>query len=162
MTNTTAGAGQSPGYQYHPDGAVPTGDAVFVFGSNLAGRHGAGAAKAAREQFGARYGVGAGPTGRTYAIPTKDGRGNADLKAPSQVLPLSVVAEHVSRFIDYARAHPELSFFVTRVGCGLSARPDSDVAPLFAGAPPNCSFATEWRSHLEPASRPAPARARPR
>lgn len=162
MTNSPGVAPGATALSFHRDGSAPDAGAVFVFGSNLAGRHGAGAAKAAKERFGAIYGVGAGPTGRAYAIPTKDGRGNADLKSPDQVLPLPVVAAHVRRFVDYATQHPELRFFVTRVGCGLSGRLDSEVAPLFAGAPPNCSFAIEWRSHLEPSGRPAPARPRPR
>lgn len=85
---------------------------IFVFGSNLAGRHGKGAALYARQHFGAKYGVGVGPTGQCYAIPTKD----KDLR----VLPLIVIKQHIADFIDYAEAHPELEFILTPVGTGLA------------------------------------------
>lgn len=51
---------------------VPDGSTVFVFGSNPGGVHGAGAAKTARDMFGAQTGVGEGMTGNAYALPTKD------------------------------------------------------------------------------------------
>lgn len=101
--------------------------AIFVFGSNLAGRHGKGAALAARRQYGAEYGVGVGLTGDAYAIPTKS--------ATLTTLPLAHIAGHVDDFLAYARAHPELTFNVTRVGCGLAGYTDAQIAPLFAGAP---------------------------
>jgi len=95
---------------------------VFVFGSNLRGRHGAGAAKQALK-FGARMGQGRGFCGQTYAIPTK-GRN-------MEVLPLWRIERAVSRFLDYAWRHPELEFLVTRVGCGLAGYKDKDIAPMF-------------------------------
>ena len=105
---------------------------IFVFGSNLAGRHGAGAAKHAHKHFGAVYRVGKGPTGRAYAIPTKDEQLN--------VLPFPQIRRHVKDFIKYAKKHPELTFFVTRVGCGLAGFMEREMRPLFDRAPANCEF----------------------
>lgn len=149
-------------FSFHVDGSLPASGDVWVFGSNLAGRHGAGAAKVAREAFGAQPGVGAGPTGQCYAIPTKDGRNGADLKDPVQTLPIHEVRAHVAAFLGYAKAHPELRFFVTRVGCGRAGWTDAEMAPLFRGAPSNCSFATEWQSNLSTTAATTPARFRPR
>ena len=111
---------------------------IFVFGSNLAGRHGKGAALAARQQYGAVYGVGVGRTGNAYAIPTKDAR--------LRVLPIATIAQHVGDFLTYASQHPELTFLVTRVGCGLAGYTDDQIAPLFAGAPDNCQMPDEWQA----------------
>ena len=97
---------------------------IFVFGSNLAGRHGAGAAFFARQNHGAIYGQGIGLQGNSYAIPTKDLR--------IKTLPLSAIKKHVDTFIQYAKEHPELMFNVTRVGCGLAGYKDIDIAPMFA------------------------------
>lgn len=109
---------------------------IFVFGSNLAGIHGAGAALHARLHHDAKMGVGAGPTGEAYAIPTKNQK--------LLTLPLVVVRIHVEEFLLYARAHPDLTFCVTRVGCGLAGYTDPDIAPLFADAPGNCILPREW------------------
>lgn len=98
---------------------------VFVFGSNLAGRHGLGAAKLAL-RWGAKYGVGVGPRGCTYAIPTKYG----NLK----VLPLAEIARYVAEFLAYAAAHPKLKFLVTEIGCGLAGYRPVDIAPMFREA----------------------------
>lgn len=110
---------------------------IFVFGSNLAGRHGAGAALFARQHHGAVYGIGKGPQGSSYAIPTKDGSLNT--------LCLKQIAAYVGEFLIYARSRPELSFYVTRVGCGLAGYSDADISPLFAGAPENCKLPDGWR-----------------
>lgn len=112
---------------------------VFVFGSNLAGRHGKGAAADARDYHGAVYGVGVGPTGQAYAIPTKDEN--------LGVLPLSVIAQHIRDFISYAKMHPELTFKITRVGCGYAGYTSGDIAPMFRGAPANCLLPDWWRCH---------------
>ena len=96
---------------------------VFVFGSNLAGRHGGGAARLAAEKFGATFGVGVGHEGRTYALPTKDEK--------IQTLPLSEIEKHIGNFIVYAAAHPELTFLVTQIGCGLAGYTPAEIAPLF-------------------------------
>lgn len=112
---------------------------IFVFGSNLAGRHGKGAALVARRTHGAVYGVGVGHTGNSYAIPTKD--------AHIRTLPLIVIAGHILDFIEYARDNPYLEFNVTRIGCGLAGYADSEVAPLFRDAPSNCHLPNGWRNY---------------
>jgi len=113
-------------------------NAIFVFGSNLAGRHGAGAALFARDCHGAEYGRGVGLQGYSYAIPTKDER--------LRTLPLDVIRTHVEWFIHFARfCHPELTFNVTRIGCGLAGYTDAQIAPMFAAAPANCVLPEGWR-----------------
>jgi len=114
---------------------------IFVFGSNLAGRHGKNAALFARQNHGARYGVGIGPTGNAYAIPTKD--------AKLKTLPLSIIASHVRDFLEYARSHPELTFEVTAIGTGLAGYSHDQIAPMFKGAPANCTLPSQWQSILE-------------
>lgn len=98
-------------------------DFIFVFGSNLAGRHGMGAAYTARKEWGAEYGVGVGPTGRAYAIPTKNEK--------LQTLKLSEIKPHVEKFIDFAKQNPQLVFYVTRIGCGLADYKEKQIRPLF-------------------------------
>jgi hypothetical protein len=117
------------------------GDAIFVFGSNLAGRHGKGAALYARQHKGAVYGQGVGRQGNSYAIPTKD----ANLKT----LPLGVIEDYVVDFLIYANDHPELTFEVTRVGCGLAGYSPEDIAPLFATAPKNCTLPDDFKEVIE-------------
>ena len=109
---------------------------IFVFGSNLAGRHGKGAALDAKELWEAQYGVGEGRTGRAYAIPTKDEK--------LRTRPLSLIRLSVEKFKEYARANPELTFFVTRIGCGLAGYRDKDIGPMFEGAPENCELPPGW------------------
>lgn len=109
---------------------------IFVFGSNLAGRHGRGAAKDAAEKWGAQYGVGEGRTGRSYALPTK----NARLQPRS----LGQIQDSVETFLAYARVHPELTFQVTRVGCGLTGYSDDQIGPMFKGSPDNCVLPEPW------------------
>jgi hypothetical protein len=110
---------------------------IFVFGSNLAGRHGAGAAKTAREIHGAIYGQGLGRQGNSFAIPTKDEN--------IRTLPLKRIQEYVEFFVEYARQHSELQFYVTRVGCGLAGYRDEEIAPMFENAPTNCQLPEGWR-----------------
>ena len=110
--------------------------AVFVFGSNKAGRHGAGAALYALKHHGAWPGQGEGHHGDSYAIPTKD----KDLKT----LPLKRIRDHVEIFLGYARCHPDLTFQVTRIGCGLAGYRDKDIAPMFKDAPGNCILPVGW------------------
>lgn len=114
---------------------------IFVFGSNLAGRHGAGAALYARQHHGAIYGLGTGRQGQSYAIPTKD--------YLIQTLPLIDIQSWVNRFVRYAELHPELVFEVTRIGCGLAGYKDHQIAPMFAGAPENCELPAGWREFIE-------------
>lgn len=137
--------------QPHRDNTIPTGDWIFVFGSNLDGRHGAGAAKIARVNFRAEYGVAEGPTGRAYAIPTKDKK--------LATLPLEAIEQSVKTFVAHAASNPKLNFFVTRVGCGLAGYSDEDIAPFFADAPANCSMPVVWRQAETAHDIPSPAAA---
>lgn len=111
---------------------------IFVFGSNLAGRHGKGAAKFAREYRGAIYGQGVGRQGNSYAIPTKD--------AILRTLSIQDIYVHVREFIDYAHRFENLEFEVTKIGCGLAGYREGQIAPLFHGAPLNCILPPGWRS----------------
>lgn len=106
---------------------------IFVFGSNLAGEHRGGAAKLAHMEFGAEWGVGSGPTGRCYAIPTMQG----DLES---------IRPYAEEFIEYAKSHPENRFLLTRVGCGIAGFKDEDMARLFGECKdiPNVSVPEKW------------------
>ena len=110
---------------------------IFVFGSNLAGRHGKGAALTARQEHGAIYGQGVGLQGRSYAIPTKD--------QYLRTLPLNRIKWFVDAFLEFAVKHPKLTFTVTRIGCGLAGYKDEDIAPMFENAPENCLLPEGWR-----------------
>lgn len=99
---------------------------VFVFGSNRAGIHGAGAAKQAYFMFGAEYGKGEGLHGQSYALPTKD----YDIGH----LSMHEICDHVHRFLDFAEQNPQLDFLVTEVGCGLAGHSVEDIAPMFKRA----------------------------
>lgn len=90
---------------------------IFVFGSNIQGAHGGGAAWFAHKQFGAEWGVGEGITGQTYALPTMEGKES--------------LKKAVDHFIACAKEHPELTFLVTAVGCGIAGYIPEEVAPLF-------------------------------
>lgn len=96
-------------------------DEIFVFGSNLAGSHGGGAARAAYRNFGAVWGQGVGLQGQSYAIPTMHG-GVAKIKP------------YVDEFIAFAVAHTALKFYVTRIGCGIAGFKAEQIAPLFRDA----------------------------
>lgn len=96
-------------------------DEVFVFGSNLAGQHGGGAARAAVKRFGAIWGQGVGLQGQSYAIPTMQGG-------------VSTIVPYVDQFIKFAKEHTELFFYVTRIGCGIAGFRDEEIAPLFCKA----------------------------
>lgn len=100
-------------------------DEVFVFGSNEAGAHGAGAALRALD-FGAIVGQGYGPQGKAFAIPTKNGW--------IRTLPVEEIGKYVTRFIEYAKERPETKFLVTPIGCGLAGYKFEDIAPLFKDA----------------------------
>ena len=94
---------------------------IFVFGSNLGGMHGGGAARAAYNRFGAVWGQGVGLQGQSYAIPTMQGG-------------VETIKPYVDEFIDFAQTHPELKFLVTRIGCGIAGFRDEQIAPLFTSA----------------------------
>lgn len=96
---------------------------IFVFGSNLAGRHGRGAALTALRKFGAKNGQASGLMGKSYGIPTKD----RNLK----VLSLDKIEIHIKRFLKFTKENPQLIFLVTEIGCGLAGYKPKQIAPLF-------------------------------
>lgn len=113
---------------------------IFVFGSNRSGIHGAGAARYAAVHKGAEYGVGEGPTGASYALPTKGYN--------ITFMTLDEVNTHVQNFIAYARENNHLDFQVTQVGCGLGGFTAEEIAPMFEYAWENCFFDTMWKRWL--------------
>lgn len=113
---------------------------IFVFGSNLAGVHGAGAAACALDYYGAQSGKGVGFCGNSYAIPTKDKH--------LQTLPLNTINSHVAAFLEFAR-HSDRRFYVTRIGCGFAGYTPEDIAPMFANAPENCILPVDFEIILE-------------
>ena len=94
---------------------------IFVFGSNLAGAHGGGAARVAYNKFGAVWGQGVGLQGQSYAIPTMHGG-------------IKEIKPYVDEFIGFASNHPEYTFLVTKIGCGIAGFAIEEIAPLFAEA----------------------------
>jgi hypothetical protein len=109
---------------------------VFVFGSNEAGRHAEGAALVAYKKHGARYGMSYGHYGDSFAIPTKD----------HEFYPVELkrIQQYVQGFLAYAAGHPELTFQITCVGCGLAGYMDEQIAPMFIDATGNCLFDDRW------------------
>lgn len=116
----------------------PPAGRIFVFGSNLAGVHGAGAAQHGHTFHSARWGVGRGLTGKCYAIPTKDE--NIETRA------LEEIEVDVADFVRFAGENPHMTFDVTRIGCGLAGYTDREIAPMFRGAMnlPNVNLPKEW------------------
>ena len=114
---------------------------IFVFGSNLAGRHGAGAALEARQRYGAVYGVAEGLMGDSYGIATKD----HGLKPRA----LSAIQASVETFLAFAREVEAIGmrFQVTRIGCGLAGFSDAQIAPMFEDAPANCKLPITWERY---------------
>jgi hypothetical protein len=117
---------------------------VFVFGSNQAGIHGAGAAKLALK-WGAKMGRGDGLYGQTYAIPTKDDN--------IETLPLDIIGNYVLDFLRKARKLPYTTFLVTQIGCGLAGYSPKDIAPLFKDPiykdlPDNIILSKEFHAYL--------------
>lgn len=105
--------------QFSPDFITELKDnEIFVFGSNLQGMHGGGAALIAYEKFGAIWGQGVGLQGQSYGIPTMHGGVDA-------------IKPYVDEFIELAKSHPEMIFLVTRIGCGIAGFRDEEIAPLF-------------------------------
>ena len=109
---------------------------IFVFGSNLAGRHGKGAAEYALRHRGAIYGQGVGLQGYSYAIPTKDRK--------LKTLPLETIKIYVEQFIEFAINNPDMTFEVTKIGCGLAGYVPKDIAPMFKSAPGNVVLPKEF------------------
>ena len=91
---------------------------IFVFGSNLAGAHGDGAARLAYNRFGAIWGQGVGLQGQSYAIPTMQGG-------------VETIKPYVDEFIRFAKQHLEQKFLVTKIGCGIAGFKVDEIAPLF-------------------------------
>ena|SRR5687768_14286092 len=114
---------------------------IFVFGSNLAGRHGKGAALYAKLHHGAIYGQGFGLQGDSYAIPTKDSRLNT--------LSLEAIEVYVQAFRIFTAINPQLIFNITRIGCGLAGYKDNQIAPMFIGCSENCNLPEEWKEIIE-------------
>ncbi len=108
---------------------------IFVFGSNILGEHTGGASLTAYKKFGAEWGIGFGPTGQCYAIPTMQG----DIES---------IRPYVDKFIEYAKTHPNNRFLVTRLGCGYAGFSDDEMAPLFTDAfdLPNVHLPEKWRN----------------
>jgi len=113
---------------------------IFVFGSNLAGRHGKGAALIALRYWGAVYGVGAGLTGYAYAIPTK--------QESLRPLHISQITYRVNEFLKVAESLPKQTFLITPIGTGLAGYKHEQIAPLFKDAPANCVLPAEWKGLL--------------
>jgi len=109
---------------------------IFVFGSNVEGIHGAGAAKYAFEHHGAKWGVGYGHQGNSFAIPTK--------WTPYKRMDLETIEHFVSLFMAYVERHDKKQFQITPIGCGLAGYTPKDIAPMFLYAPPNCLLPTEF------------------
>lgn len=116
-------------------------DIVFVFGSNLAGRHGRGSAAAAKQRYGAKHGVGVGRCGQSYAIPTKDEK--------LKVLSLSSINKYIQSFIQYACEHSDTIFQVVEIGTGLAGYKHEQIAPMFKNAPRNCLLSKRWCNILD-------------
>lgn len=110
---------------------------IFVFGSNLAGRHGKGAALEARKKWGAIYGQGEGLQGRSWAIPTKD----SNLKP----LPLTNIRRYVENFLTFAAENPDYTFKLTAIGTGLAGYDASQIGPMFSNATPNVRMPEEFK-----------------
>lgn len=93
-------------------------DEIFMFGSNLAGCHAGGAARLALNKFGAKWGVGVGLQGNSYAIPTMQGD-------------VETIIPYINEFIAFAKQNPDLTFYVTKIGCGIAGFSEEEIAPLF-------------------------------
>ena len=108
--------------RFTPDRITELGEnEIFVFGSNLSGMHGGGAALLAYRKFGAIWGQGVGLQGQSYGIPTMQGG-------------VDTIEPYVDEFIAFAKAHPELLFYVTKIGCGIAGFTEEEISPLFAQA----------------------------
>ena len=109
---------------------------ILVFGSNLQGIHGKGAALVARKTYGARLGVGEGPTGSAYALPTKE--------TPYKSRKLGEIRRSVEKFVHYATEHPEKQFILTKIGCGYAGFTEDQIKPMFQFCPPNVLKPEGW------------------
>lgn len=111
-------------------------DDVFCFGSNALGEHYGGAARYAYDHFGAIWGRGEGIQGQSYAIPT--------LSKAMKPYSISMLERITGTFIYYAKQHPEKTFLLTKVGCGIAGFSEAEIAPLFKYAPRNVVKPERW------------------
>lgn len=116
---------------------TPDDPRIFVFGSNLLGIHGAGAAAYAHKQLGYPWHRAAGLVGKSYALPT--------CSEPGVPLTLDEIKMYVEIFLWVAKKHPELTFYVSAIACGYAGYTEAEIAPLFADAPANCDLPDGWR-----------------
>lgn len=114
---------------------------VFVFASNLSGRHTAGDALTALRKHGAVYGRSVGLQGRSYAIPVRDEN--------EKLLAVPIIGRYVEAFLRFAVIHKEFVFHVTPVACRSEEYRDEQIAPLFLGAPANCRLPRKWQRYLK-------------
>ena len=122
-----------PGKNYGKD------NVLFVFGSDLRGRHGAGAAKTALRHYGAAEGCGIGLSGKSYAIPTKD--------VNIQPLPLDLIEQYVEEFVNFTKNNLQYSFLITPLGTGLAGYSHEQIAPMFKGVH-NAWVTQDWMPYL--------------
>lgn len=130
-------------YNYHTEAIVTRlpDDQVFVFGSNLAGLHRGGAARTAKDHFGALQGVGRGWSGQSFAIPT--------LNEHFQPMPLSQIEYYLQDFKLYTKNHPKQTYFITAIGCGGAGYQPKDIAPLFKDIANNVILPIRFQKYLE-------------
>lgn len=132
-----------PTREYHADGTLPGLDRVLVFGSNLEGRHGKGAALIAAKYFGAQEGQGRGLQGQAYAIATRMMQNKWIVTRPL----CDVVAE-IELFVEFTKQNADREYFVTAVGCGNAGFEPAAIAKHFREAI-NCSFPSGWKQYLD-------------
>jgi hypothetical protein len=120
---------------------TPVSSEIFVFGSNLGGRHGLGAALDAKTLYGAIEGQLEGLQGSSYGIPTKD--------LAMRSMSLKSINKRVYTFMEFAAANPQLTFNVTPIGTGLAGYSHDDIGPLFAYAPTNCKIPLVWQKYMK-------------
>ncbi len=132
-------------YHYHNESIIQSlpEHTVFVFGSNMAGKHLGGAAKTALHYFGAMMGVGRGWSGQSYAIPT--------MNEHLQQMPLSQIQHYVDDFKIYSKNHPKNTYFLTSIGCGVAGYTVEEIAPMFKGISKNVIFPNSFRPFVEKA-----------
>lgn len=129
-------------YQYHDESIIQSlaEHHIFVFASNLAGKHEYGAAKTAYEHFGAMMGSGRGWAGQSYAIPTQNEH--------FQAMPLHQIEHYIQDFKVYTQNHAKFTYFVTAIGCGKTGFEIKDIAPLFKGISNNVILPIRFKPFL--------------
>lgn len=112
---------------------------IFVFGSNLNGYHAGGAAKVAKDKFGAIEGIGSGRMGQCYAFPT--------LGFEMEQRTDENLIKDKNTFYKYVRQNPTLLFLVTKLGLGIAGYDISEIAPLFKDPPKNILLPKEFTDY---------------